>query len=125
MSHLGMWVAGIMAGRVPTIAMFVAVPGFFASYIESIQSIFRHGTNLALPIPWPWRVSPNSTVGTTQFILGIFLVALPLGYVAAIIVSLSMRSQTIKDHALLIACAFVGLFYLRQFHALAWVISRR
>jgi hypothetical protein len=113
-SHLGMWVAGIIAGLVPTIAMFVAVPGFFASYIGSIQSIFRHGTNLALPVPWPWRVSPNSTAGTTQFILGIFLIALPLSYLAAITVSLSMRSQTIKDHALLIACAFVGLFYLHH-----------
>ena len=112
MSHLGMWVAGIMAGLVPTIMMFVGVPGFFASYIESIQSIFRHGTNLPLPVPWPWRVSPNSTAGTTQFLLGIFLVALPLGYLAAIIVSLSMRSQTIKDHAVFIACAYVGLFYL-------------
>ena len=113
-SHFGMWVAGIMAGLVPTIAMFVIVPGFFASYIESIQSIFRHGTNLPLPVPWPWRVSPNSTASTTQFILGIFLVALPLGYLAAIIVSLSMRSQTITDRALFIACAFVGLFYLHH-----------
>jgi len=112
--HFGMWVAGIMAGLVPTIAMFVVVPGFFASYIGSIQWIFRYGTNLPLPVPWPWRVSPNSTAGTTQFILGIFLVALPLGYLAAIIVSLSMRSQTIKDHALFIACAYVGLFYLHH-----------
>jgi hypothetical protein len=115
MSHLGMWVAGIMAGLVPTIAMFVAVPGFFASYIDSIQSIFRHGINkLPLPIPWPWQVSPNSVAGTTQFLLGIFLIALPLGYIAGIIVSLSMQSQTIKDHALVIACAFVGLFYLHH-----------
>jgi hypothetical protein len=113
MSHLGMWVGGIMAGLVPTIAMFVAVPGFFASYIESIQRIFRHGTNLPLPVPWPWRVSLNSG-DTTQFVLGIFFIALPLGYLAAITVSLSMRSQTIKDHALLIACAFVGLFYLHH-----------
>jgi hypothetical protein len=87
-----MWVAGIMAGLVTTIAMFVVVPGFFASYIESIQSIFRHGTNLPLPFPWPWRVSPNSAAGTTELLLGIFLVALPLGYLAAITVSLSMRS---------------------------------
>ena len=115
MSHLGMWVAGIMVGLVPMIAMFVAVPGFFASYIESIQSIFRHGINkLPLPIPWPWRVSPNSVAGTTQFLLGIFLIALPLGYVAGIIVSSFMQSQTIKDHALVIACAFVGLFYLHH-----------
>src|SRR5713226_33506 len=77
MSYLGMWVAGIMAGLVPVIAMFVGVPGFFASYIKSIQSILHHGTNLALPLPWPWRVSPNSAVGTIQFFLGIFLIALP------------------------------------------------
>jgi hypothetical protein len=113
-SHLGMWVAGIIAGLVPTIAMFVAVPGFFAGYIESIQSIFRHGTNLPLPVPWPWRVSPNSTADATQFVLGIFFIALPLGYLAAITVSLSMRSQTIKDHAVFIACAYVGLFYLHH-----------
>jgi hypothetical protein len=112
-AHLGIWVAGIMAGLVPTIAMFVAVPGFFASYIESIQLIFRRGTNLPLPIPWPWRVSLNSG-DATQFVLGIFFLALPLGYLAAITVSLSMRSQMIEDHAVLIACAFVGIFYLHH-----------
>jgi hypothetical protein len=79
--HFGMWVAGIVTGLVPTIMMFVGVPGFFASYIEVIQSNFRHGTNLSLPIPWPWRVSLNSG-DMTQLLLGIFLVALPLGYCA-------------------------------------------
>jgi hypothetical protein len=113
-SHLGMWIAGIMAGLVPTVAILVGVPGFFASYIESIQSIFRHGTNLGLSAPWPWRVSLNSTTVTTQTLLGIFLVVLPLGYLAAITASLFMRSQAIEDRALLIACAFVGVFYLHH-----------
>jgi hypothetical protein len=113
LSHLGMWVAGFMAGLVPTIVMWVGVPGFFASYVESVQ-LLRHGTNLPLPVPWPWRLSPNSLASMTQFILGIFLVALPLGYLAAIAASLFMRSQTIEDHALLITCAFVGLFYLHH-----------
>ena len=113
-SHLAMWVAGIIAGLVPTIAMFVGVSGFFASYIEVIQSNFRHGTNLPLPVPWPWRVSLDSAADMTQFLLGIFFIALPLGYLAGIILSLTMRSQTIKDHALLIACAYVGLFYLHH-----------
>ena len=112
--HFGLWVAGIVTGLVPTIAMFVCVPGFFASYIEVIQSNFRHGTNLPLPVPWPWRVSPNSTAGTTQFILGIFLIALPLGYLAAIMASLFMRPKMIENHALFIACAFVGVFYLHH-----------
>jgi hypothetical protein len=113
-SHLGMWVAGIITGLVPTIAMFVGAPGFFASYIESVQSIFRHGANLSLPVPWPWRVSLNSTIGATQFLLGIFLFALPLGYFAAIIGSLLMRSHLIQKYPLLIACAFVGVFYLHH-----------
>lgn len=113
-SHLGMWIAGIMTGLVPTIAMFVGAPGFFASYFESVQSIFRDGANLSLPVPWPWRVSLNSTSGATQLLLGIFLVALPLGYFATIIGSLFMRWQTLQNHALLIACAFVGVFYLHH-----------
>ena len=113
-SHFGMWLAGIMVGLVPMIIMFVCVPGFFASYIESIRLIFRHGTNLAIPVPWPWRVSANSAAGTIQFLLGIFLVALPLGYIAAITASLFMRSKMIEDHAVFIACAFVGLFYLHH-----------
>ena len=117
MSHLGMWPAGIVLGLVPTIIMFVCVPGFFASYIESIRLILRAGTNLAIPVPWPWRVLPNSLEGMTQFLLGIFLVALPLGYLVAIIGSLFMRPQTIQNHALFIACAFVGVFYLH--HAFA------
>jgi hypothetical protein len=114
MSHLGMWVGGIMAGFVPAIAMFVGVPGFFARYIESIEWIFRHGTNAALPIPWPWRFWPNSAARTTQFLVGIFLIALPLGYLGAITVSLFIPSQTIKNHAVFIACAFLGLFYLHH-----------
>lgn len=112
LSHLGTWLAGMMAGLVPMVMTFVCVPGFSASYIESIRLILRRGTNLALPIPWPWRVSRNSATATKQFLLGIFLVALPLGYIAAIAVSLSMRSQMIRDHALFTACAFAGLFYL-------------
>jgi hypothetical protein len=113
-SHFGMWVAGIMVGLVPTIAMFVCVPGFFASYIEVIQSNFRYGTNLPLPIPWPWRISPNSVASIAQFLLGIFPVALPLGYFAAIISSLLMRPETNRKHPLLVACAFVGVFYLHH-----------
>jgi hypothetical protein len=113
-SHLAIWFEGILVGLVPTIAMFVFVPGFSARYIESVQSILRHGTNLALPVPWPGRVSPDSGVGTIQFVLGILLIVIPLGYITAITLSLFMRSEMIKDHALFIACAFTGLFYLHH-----------
>ncbi len=113
-SHFGLWFTGILLGLVPMIIMFLCVPGFFASYLDSVREIFRHGANLSLPVPWPWRVAPNSLAGVSQFLLGILLIALPLGYLTAIVMSLVMRSQAIQNHALLIGCAFVGLFYLHH-----------
>lgn len=114
MSQIGLWFAGILLGLVPTIVMFFCVSGFFTSYIEPIRMIVRQGANLSLPIPWPWRVMPNSPTGVMQFLLGILLIALPLGYLAAILVSLAMRSQGLQNHSLLIGCAFVGVFYLHH-----------
>ena len=116
-SHFGMWMAGIIVGLAPMIIMVVCVPGFGPSYVESIRSIFRQGANLSLPVPWPGRIALSSISGVSQFILGIFLVILPLAYIAAIVSSVPMRPEAIKDHALLIACAFTGLFYLH--HAFA------
>ncbi len=112
-SHLGIWVAGIIVGLAPLLVMFAAAHGLVGSYLESIRSIFRHGTNLALAVPWPWRVWPTSA-GATQFLLGIFLVLLPLAYVAIIGASLFLKPPMIKDNALVIACGFVGLFYLHH-----------
>ena len=113
-SQVGIWLIGIAIGLIPIIAMFAGVPGFFSRYIESVHSIFRHGTNLALPVPWPWRVAPNSVANVNQFLLGTFFIALPLFYVGTVIALITTRSENISHHALLAACVFLGLFYLHH-----------
>jgi hypothetical protein len=116
-SHLGIWFAGILIGLTPIVLMLLFVPGFWASYVESFRAIFRHGANLSLPFPWPDRSSLSSMAGVTRLLLGMFLIVLPLGYLAAIALSFSMQSETLTEHALFIACALTGLFYLH--HAFA------
>jgi hypothetical protein len=113
-SQIGLWFGGILLGLVPTIMMFICMSGFFTSYIEPIRMISRQGANLSLPIPWPWRVMPNSPTDVMQFLLGILLIALPMGYLAAIVASLVMRPQAVQNHSLLIGCAFMGVFYLHH-----------
>ena len=115
LAEVGIWMAGIGVGLLPTMVMLLCVPGFSSSYIRSVQAIFRHGTNLAIPVPWPWRVLPlMSSYAATQFLLGVFLVALPLSYLVVITTSVAMPSGWIRDHAVSIGCAFIGLFYLHH-----------
>ncbi len=113
--EIEMWLAGIVLGLIPMIALFLCASGFASRYLQSIRAIFRNGTNLALPVPWPWRVSPfANALASRQFLLGAFFVVLPLGYISAIVFSLSMRSAAIPHHAVYTASAFVGLFYLHH-----------
>ena len=114
-SEFGIWISGILLGLIPLLILFVCAGGFASSYIESVRSILHQGTNLFLPIPWPWQIWPLTDVAAaTRWLLGIFLVALPISYLAAIAASLSMRAKTRREHALFIACPFVGLLYLHH-----------
>lgn len=48
--------AGLAAGLLPLLALFLAAPGFFAAYFKVAERILRlKSTNIALPIPWPWQ----------------------------------------------------------------------
>lgn len=110
-----MWVTGIAIGLIPTMGMLLCVTGFSSSYIKSVQAIFRHGTNLSIPVAWPWRISPfASSIAATRFLVGVLFVALPLGYLAGVMASISMDAAAIRNHAVFIGCAFVGLFYLHH-----------
>lgn len=54
------WLAGIVAGYTPVLLLALLVPGFAASFVDSLLFLFEYGsTNLTLPVPWPWlyRVS--------------------------------------------------------------------
>jgi hypothetical protein len=112
-SRLAVWLGGVIAGLTPILVMAIFVPGFFASYWESVASIFRHGTNLGLPILWPWRVSYSGDPFTIahQLLFAVLLTALPIGYAAAIGYCIFTRAEALRENPLLVACAFVGLLY--------------
>lgn len=73
---------GITIGYLPIIAMCIFTPGFGASFWESVRFLFEiKGTNLALPVPWPWLVPLNAfgTIqGVRQIITGTCFIALLL-----------------------------------------------
>jgi hypothetical protein len=113
--ELATWVGGIVVGLLPIVALLVFSSGFGARYFESIGSILHSGTNLTIPIPWPWRSSPSDGVfSATQCVVGLLLIVVPISYAAALACSLSMRAQIVPEHAVFIACAFVGPFYLHH-----------
>ena len=51
------WSGGVVAGFSPVLLMMAVVPGFAASFRESVAYLFEvKTTNLPLPVPWPWTV---------------------------------------------------------------------
>jgi hypothetical protein len=72
--------AGICVGYLPQIAMFLAVPGYFAAFAEMIRNDLAVGSNLPMPVPWPWRVPAefNWIYAGTFIAEGLFYVALPV-----------------------------------------------
>jgi hypothetical protein len=56
MSGLAYCACGIAVGYLPILALIAAVPGFAWDFWKSIGAIFERGTNLPLPVPWPWLV---------------------------------------------------------------------
>lgn len=115
-SRIAAWCLGIIAGLGPLIVMLLFVPGFFASYEESIRVIFQSGTNLGLPIPWLWRISSSGdSVGLApSLIVGFLVIALPVGYLSILAQGVLRPAQFLKTHALFVACGAVGLLYLHH-----------
>ncbi len=113
------WLSGIAVGLLPLLAMLAFVPGFFAAFLASIESIFRHGANLGVPVPWPWRIPYGGNLSTMLpgILLGTLFLALPFFYLGVIALSLRMGAPELKKNALLVAGGILGLVYLH--HAFA------
>jgi hypothetical protein len=47
---------GLIVGYLPVLVMIAVVPGFATAFWLSIRAILDRGTNLPLPVPWPWLV---------------------------------------------------------------------
>ena len=76
-----LWGAGVVAGYSPILLMCALIPGFAHSLWQSVRLLFDLGqTNLALPVPWPWRA--DATLGQAallrQVLIGLCFIGLPL-----------------------------------------------
>jgi len=114
--RLGAWGTGIFVGFSPMILMAVLVPGFLDALVDSIMVIFRlGGTNLHLPVPWPWRPPPwaGGAISRLQAIsTGLFFLALPIFYGAGLLFLVLVRGSTLRERAPLTACVLVGAVYM-------------
>lgn len=101
------WIAGIGLGYLPQIVLWVCVDGYFDAWIESLALILQKGTNLPVPVPWPW-ISPGDWPfwpRASMFAIGCFFLAFPLFFVLAGLRISSLRRAGLAKNPLLIAAA--------------------
>jgi len=104
-TRFALWACGILVGYSPILLMFIGVHGFFESYLGIVAFLSRiGGTNLTLPIPWPWR--PQTGVRLSE---RVFFLLFPLFSFTVLPYLLLLKSQSLRGKYLLIASAFVSL----------------
>ncbi|QDM33316.1 hypothetical protein FNL55_19590 [Tardiphaga sp. vice352] len=107
--------AGAIIGYAPNIIMLVMVPGFANAFWDSVKSLADTGTNLTLPIPWPWSVLSGSVVTADvpgSVLLGTFFIAMPVFGIISLIYILSVRQRvSMRQLAVLTSCALLSIPY--------------
>ena len=114
---------GVAIGFLPIILMVLLVPGFASAFLESIRLLLQQdGTNLPLPVPWPWTVD-FTTLSRDDAIRGVmvglfFIAVLAFGWAG----SLWAIVQRIKGRPVppsFVAAAFVGIPYAQYAYSRA------
>jgi hypothetical protein len=112
---LALWAAGVLAGFSPILVMGLLAPGFAVSFVESVRALFElGGTNLDLPVPWPWRVDlaalpPAEAI--RDLLVGLFFIALVVFGVVSVawVVAQRLRGRAVAPA--LVGAAFLSLPY--------------
>jgi hypothetical protein len=127
--RLGILSLGIAIGYLPMLLMFAFVPGFWDRFTEDLVFNLRYGTNLGLPVPWPWRQSyqfAGAREVVNRVAVGTLYLALPACYVFALARLFFRRSHNLPP--VFIASVFLGVVYLHytfarpQLYYVAWTI---
>lgn len=116
--RVGSWIAGIVAGYAPMLALMLFVSGFTKTFIDSILFYTRQDSlNVPLAIVWPWipqysKLAPLHVV--SAFSLGMMFLLVPVVYAIAWVLMLRTRGADLSARALLVGSAFVGTTYLHH-----------
>lgn len=116
--RIGLFVAGVVIGYFPMFILMFAVHGFFDALLDSIILLKeRGGTNLYLPVPWPW-VADYSRLSFIQivqkFSVGFWFLLMPLFYIYATITILFVKIKNVNSKNLLLASTSVGVLYMHH-----------
>lgn len=106
---------GVTIGYLPNLVMLALVPGFASASWDGIKSLFDHGTNLWLPIPWPW-VAFNGAAPALEnlrgVLVGVFFIALPAFGVCGLIYAAYLRRRMLsRELAVFVAAALLAIPY--------------
>jgi hypothetical protein len=112
---VGLGGCGAVVGYLPILAAAIAVPGFATAFRDGIFAILqRGGTNLSLPVPWPWLVPfadlpPWDAAGAA--LTGTFFIAiLAFGILSLLwVIRRALQQRPIRPE--LVACAVLALPY--------------
>lgn len=114
--------AGIGTGYVPILLLAATQPGFADAMIDGVLGIFRHGTNLSIPVPWPWAVDYRVAWpwAMHRFLVGATFVAMPVLYVlGSIAVLRERRPEAIRRDPVFVSSLAFGLVYMHYAYSRA------
>jgi hypothetical protein len=105
--------AGVCIGFAPLLIALWVVPGLFEAFWEDARLIFDYGgTNLGLPVPWPW----NANVLRGSWIEDLHRMLVGLFFLAVLSFSIAgfgyvLLTRPGRANAVFAACAFLALPY--------------
>lgn len=114
LERFGALAVGVIIGYAPMLFMFAFVPGFFDQFKQDIVFNLHYGTNLPIPVPFPWRLSfegVETREAISRIFTGLLFIAFPAFYVFAL-VRLLLFKRKVPLHPVFIAATFVGAMYL-------------
>jgi hypothetical protein len=111
--RVGIWVAGMLLGYLPQWLMFLFVPGYFREFLNIIVLIHQQGTNLGMPVRWPWLISAKAASFSALFAFAqsYCFVAFPIFFLFAAVRIWQLGRDRLHSQPVLLAAACVTLPY--------------
>jgi hypothetical protein len=111
---VGLAGCGAIVGYLPILATAVFVPGFATAFLDGILTILQRGTNLPLPVPWPWLVAfaelPPWDATAAALTGAFFIVILAFGILSVLwIIRRALQLRPVQPE--LVACSVLALPY--------------
>ncbi len=119
-----LWSAGVITGFMPILFMVLLIPGFAIAFWESIYFLLFEikGTNLPLPVPWPWLVD-FAALSVNRSIQGVFVGLLFIAIIIFGVLSISwVVLQKVSNKQVpptLVAASFLALPYAQYSYSRA------